>query len=227
MSILRNILTAIRGHATKAGEDLVDLQAIPILEQQERDVRKQTAEIEAELLNQQGDLHGVERDIALLKSKIEEHIGYGKEAKKKKKADLVTDISRQILVFEEELAQKESVKAQILSVVEEMKVTVEENKRAHEELKTQIDTIKRTDKLQKAQAAVDSSLSSSASNLQQASELAKRTLEKQQKVKDRQSAKKALDKEANDTSLEGKLEKAGITSTPSQEDKLKAIEDRF
>ena len=99
---------------------------------------------------------------------------------------------------------------------EKLRAAIRQAERNIKHLKQQVDTVKAVDNVQRAQAAVAERFSGSDSKLRTAMESLERIKEKQSLKSAQISAGAELAEELSETSLQSKLEDAGITSSGSQ-----------
>lgn len=224
MNIWSKIITALRGGATEVGESIVDSQALRILDQEIRDA--------AEELNQSKDglasiiaQHKLAGEkIAGLKKDIAEHEGYVLQALEKSDEELAQQVAQKVADLENTLATEESAEQQFSASADNLRAAIKGAENNLKRLKQQVDTVKATENVQRAQEAVAERHSGSNSKVQTALESLERIQERQKMKAAKMSAADELAKESDDSSLQTKLEEAGIVATgPSASDVLARV----
>ena len=110
---------------------------------------------------------------------------------------------------------------------DDLRSAIQAAERDIQRMKQQIDTVKATDSVQRAQAAVSERHSGSNSKLRTAMDSLERIKERQDLRSAQMSAAKELAEETGDQSLENRLEKAGIKPHgKSADDILKRLKKR-
>lgn len=222
MNVLDKMLTALRGGATEAGEAIVDSQALRILDQEIRDAYeelKQTKDSLAEIMARQ---KLAEEKSAKLKERISEHEGFALAALEKNDDSLALEVAEKIAEMENQLGQEDASASGFTSSANELRVAIKQTERNLTHLKQQVDTVKATANVQKAQAAVAERHSGSQSKMRTAMDSLDRIKEKQALKAAQMSSAAELAEESADLSLQAKLEEAGIA--PSAHNAAEVLE---
>lgn len=210
MNVLEKMLTALRGGATEAGEAIVDSQALRILDQEIRDAYeelKQTKDSLAEIMARQ---KLSEEKCVKHKERITEHEGYALAALEKDDESLALEVSEKIAEMENQLKMEEEAGAGFAESADNLRTAIKQTERNLSQLKQQVDTVKATENVQKAQAAVAERHSGSQSKMRTAMDSLDRIKEKQALKAAQISSAAELAEESTDVSLQAKLEDAGI-----------------
>lgn len=224
MNVWAKMITALRGGATEMGEAIVDTQALRILDQEVRDAS-------AELKNSKDSLVAIiarqklaEEKCAALKSKIEENEGYATAALEKGEESLALEVAQKIADYETQLKQEQLAADEFTASASKLKNAINQAEQNIKRLKQQVDTVKATENVQRAQAAVAERHSGSNSKMQTAMESLERIKEKQALKSAQMKAAEEMAAETQEDGLEQKLEKAGIKSSGSNaEDVLQRL----
>jgi phage shock protein A len=215
MKLWMKMITALRGGANELGEAVVDAQALRILDQEIRDASdelKKSKDSLAEIIARQ---KLAQEKANNNKSEVEKYEGYAIQALEKNDENLALEVAEKIAVLETQLQQNQQSASDFGASADSLRSAINQSEHNLKHLKQQIDTVKATESVQKAQAAVAQRHSGSNSKMRTAMDSLER-IKEQQALK---SAKFSADQEisaanAND-SLQAKLEEAGIVSNNS------------
>jgi phage shock protein A len=154
MNIWAKMMTALRGGVNEAGEAVVDSQALRILDQEVRDAYeelKQSKDSLAEIMARQ---KLAEEKCAALQKQIEEHEGYAIKALEKGDEPLAHEVAEKIADLESQLDQEKEAGDGYAASVNKLRTAIKKTERNLKRLKQQVDTVKATENVQRAQAAV-------------------------------------------------------------------------
>jgi phage shock protein A len=210
MNIWAKMMTALRGGVNEAGESLVDSQALRILDQEVRDAGedlKRSKDSLAEIIARQ---KLAEQKCAALQKKVSEHEGYAIKALEKGDEVLATEVAEQIAGFDNQLQQEQEAGQHYQEQADRLRTAIQQTERNLKRLKQQVDTVKATENVQRAQAAVSERHSGSESKMRTAMDSLERIKEKQALKSAQMAAAEELAAETSEVSLQAKLEKAGI-----------------
>ncbi len=227
MNVLEKMLTALRGGATEAGEAIVDSQALRILDQEIRDAYeelKRTKDSLAEIMARQ---KLSEEKCAKHKERISEHEGFALAALEKNDETLALEVAEKIAEMENQLKMEEESGTGFATSADNLRTAIKQTERNLSQLKQQVDTVKATENVQKAQAAVAERHSGSQSKMRTAMDSLERIKEKQALKAAQISSAAELAEESTDVSLQAKLEDAGIAPVAQNAaDVLKRLKDK-
>lgn len=210
MNILSKMMTALRGGATEAGEAIVDSQALRILDQEIRDAAnelKQSKDSLAAILARQ---KVAEEKCSALEKQIKEHEGYAIKALEKDDEALAREVAEKIADFENQLGQEKESASGFENSSESLRSAIKQAEANLKRIKQQVDTVKATENVQRAQAAVAERHSGSDSRIRTAVDSLERIKEKQALKAAQMSAASEIARETTETSLQTKLQEAGI-----------------
>ncbi len=227
MNIWEKMMTALRGGVNEAGEAIVDSQALRILDQEVRDASD-------ELNGSKGALSSIiarqklsEEKASNLKAEIEKHEGYTIQALEKGNDSLAHEVAEKVADFENRLAEEEATGAGFEESATSLRAAIRQAERNIKYLKHQVDTVKAAESVQRAQAAVAERFSGSDSKLRTAMDSLERIKERQALNKAQMNAANELSEELSETSLQTRLEEAGIAPTSkSADDVLERLKER-
>lgn len=215
MNIWAKMMTALRGGVAEMGESVVDSQALRILDQEVREASHELHQSKDALANIIARQKLAEEKCAQLRKNIAENETYARRALEKHEDALALEVAEKIADIENqlqlELAQSEGFEASASDLRSALK-QAEHNIRR---LKQQVDTVKATENVQRAQAAVAEKYSGSHSRMRTAMDSLERIKEKQALKSAKMQACAEVERETSNDTLQEKLQKAGIVSNGS------------
>ena len=210
MSIWAKVATAIRGGVSEAGEAIVDNQALRILDQEIRDADNDLIKSKEALTSIIAKRKLADKKVESLKASIAEYEGYAIQALDKGDEGLATEIAEKVAGIETEVLGEEALATSFADSEEQLRKAVSQTEGNLKRLKQQVDTVKATEKVQRAQAAVAARHSGANSSMRGA-------VDSLERLKNRQIERAAQFEAANElansteaVSLQDKLKSAGI-----------------
>ena len=210
MNVWAKMITALRGGVNEAGEAIIDSQALRILDQELRDAADELKASKDSLAAIIARQKLSEEKAGRLKESITENEGYALKAMEKGDDKLAHDVAEKIADLETQLKLEEETGAGYASSANDLRTAIQAAERDITRMKQQVDTVKATDSVQRAQAAVSERHSGSNSKLRTAVDSLERIKERQDLRSAQMSAARDLANDLGDESLENRLEKAGI-----------------
>ncbi len=210
MNVWSKLLTALRGGANEAGEALVDSQALRILDQEIRDADqelRQSREALAEIMARQ---KLASERVSKAEAKVAEYEQYALKALAADNETLATEVAEKIATLEAELAADREQAAGFAASVARLRQAVSQAEGHIRRLKQQVDTVKATESVQRAQLAVARRHGGSQAKLHTAVESLERIKQRQAERAARLEAETELAAEQPEASLDSKLRAAGI-----------------
>ncbi len=227
MNIWSKVITALRGGVNEAGEAIVDSQALRILDQEIRDAGEQLKQSKDHLVEILAHQKLAEEKSAQLQQKITEHENYAVQALEQDNETLAREIAEKIADLETKLSQEQQSKASFSASADELRAAIKQTEQNLAQIKQQVDTVKATENVQRAQAAIAERHSGTNSKMRTAMDSLERIKEKQALKSAQMDAAKTIAEETTDTSLQTKLEQAGIvTNTHRADDVLARLKNK-
>ncbi len=228
MNVWSKLLTALRGGANEAGEALVDSQALRILDQEIRDADQElrkSKEALAEIMARQK--LAAER-VDGTAAKVAEYESYALKALEAGNDNLAQEVAQKIANLENDLVLEREQADGFASSVAQLRKAVTQAEGNIKHLKQQVDTVKATESVQKAQQAVAQRYGGSQSKLHTAVESLERIKQKQAERAAKMDAAAELASTSNpDDALDAKLREAGIVAGSTSADNVLArLKDR-
>ncbi|MBC2657641.1 PspA/IM30 family protein [Pseudomonas sp. MSSRFD41] len=228
MNVWSKLLTALRGGANEAGEALVDSQALRILDQEIRDADQElrkSKEALAEIMARQK--LAAERADATA-AKVAEYESYALKALEAGNESLAQEVAQKIANLENDLVVEREQADGFAASVAQLRKAVTQAEGNIKHLKQQVDTVKATESVQKAQQAVAQRYGGSQSKLHTAVESLERIKQKQaERAAKMQAAAELASTGSPDDALDAKLREAGIVAGSTSADNVLArLKDR-
>lgn len=223
MNVWSKMLTALRGGANEVGEAVVDGQALRILDQEIRDADvelRKSKEALAEIMAR----HKLASDkVTKSAASIAEYEQYALKALDAGNETLAKEVAEKIANLEiEQAGEREQAEGFAVSVAQ-LRKAVTQAEGNIKRLKQQVDTVKATESVQKAQMAVAQRYGGSQAKLQTAVESLERIKQKQaERAAKMEASAELAATSAPDDSLEAKLRAAGIKADNASADSVLA-----
>jgi len=225
MSIFKKIITAVRGGASEAGEAIIDANSTRIFEQEIRDSEKHITIAKRDLTEVMAKQMQAARELAQVQASIKEHEGYAMQALNQGNEALAIEVAEKISELEISAAEQQQANESFLTSSDRLKELIKKSERQLTEYKRQLTMVKTTESVQKATSAITDNFTASNSKLLNAKDSLERIKKKQAMFDDKLKAAEQLESETPDSSLQSKLQAAGIgaqkTSAQSVLDRLK------
>ncbi len=210
MSIWAKVATAVRGGVSEAGEAIADNQALRILDQEIRDADNGLSKSKEALTGIIAKRKLADKKVEGLKSSLTEYEGYAMQALDKGDEELANEIAGKIAGLETELMAEEGVAKSFADSESQLRKAVTHTAANLKRLKQQVDTVKATETVQKAQAAVAARHSGTGSSMRSALDSLERLKNKQAERAAKFEAASELAESTEEVSLDDKLKAAGI-----------------
>ncbi len=226
MNILQKLFTAARGAATEVGETIVDNQALRILDQEIRDAdvelrkaKDALTEIMAKRKLGTNKVNDLRNTIKRYENNAMQALNQGNEA-------LATEVAERIAQMEADLATEEVLVNDFQQSEQNLRNTIAKTEGHIKRLKQQVQTVKATEAVQKAQASVAARHSGANSSMQGALGSLERIRQRQTEQAARFEAAEELDTMEGENDLDAKLAAAGIGSSAGGGDVLARLKAR-
>lgn len=222
---LSKLWTALKGGANEVAETIADKNSIRILDQELREAKDELKKCDENLTKIMAKRKLAENKVNDLQKEVEKYTQHAISASEKGEESLAIECAEKV----EELEQQLTTEASLLNGFKQSEVTLKENIRKAKtnvrRMEQQIDQVKATESVQKAQVAVSSRHMGANSKVKTALDSLERIKAKQQQRGAELEAASELADEESGSSLESKLASAGISSgaSGSGADKLAAI----
>lgn len=210
MNIWSKMITALRGGVNEAGEVIVDSQALRILDQEIRDAGNELTQSKDGLASIIARQKVGEEKCSSLQKQIDEHEGYAVAALNKGEEALAVEVAEKIADLENQLNQEKAATSGFEESASKLRAAIKSAEHNLKRMKHQVDTVKATENVQRAQASVAQRHSGSQSKIRTAMDSLERIKEKQSLNAAQMAAAEELAEDSSELSLRSKLEDAGI-----------------
>ena len=210
MSIWAKVATAVRGGVNEVGEAIIDNQALRILDQEIRDADNGLGKSKEALTSIIAKRKLADKKVASLKSSLAEYEGYAMQALDKGDEGLATEIAEKIAGLETELLAEDGMAGSFAGSESQLRKAVAQTEANLKRLKQQVDTVKATETVQRAQAAVAARHAGTGSSMRSALDSLERLKTKQAERAAQFEAASELAESTEQVSLDDKLKAAGI-----------------
>lgn len=210
MSVIKRVVTLLRGSVREIGESVVDANATRIYEQEIVDARQAIVAARNDLTMVMAQEMQSAREIERLQQEAARYESLAVEALDKSQESLAEEVAGRVAALEEELAgQTKAHAAYALQVVKlkDLVRTAEQRIREHER---EIGIAKTTESVYRATRSISENLGSGGSRLLNARESLERIKQRHEELADRMTAADQLEGELGHGALDRKLREAGI-----------------
>jgi phage shock protein A len=220
MSIFDKILTLFRGAATEAGQAVVDRNAIRILDQEIRDSQNALVKSRDDLTKIMAQRNLAARKLEDKVKKQDEYVGYIRGALARKDEGLARDVAAKLAPLETDIASENQVIASYDESIKTLQAAIRQTDTNLGRLKQQVDTVKVTESVQRAQTAIAARHSGGNSKMRTALDSLERVKQQQAEKAARLDAAHQLAQSDGDDDLRDRLAKAGILEDHSSADNI-------
>lgn len=223
-ALWRRLVAAVRGGVNELGEAIAESQALRILDQEIRDNDDELHRVRATLAETMARCKVAQERLAAANARLDEYEGYARKALKSGEDALVREIAAKISLLEIE-RDGHGVQAQeyaegiahLRKVAAQLEATINR-------LKQQVDTVRATENVQRAQAAVASRREGSGVRVRTALDSLERIKRRQAERGAQLEVAKTMSDDIGDDALDAKLRRAGIIA---DEDRTEAVLSRL
>ncbi|MCZ2721451.1 PspA/IM30 family protein [Marinomonas sp. 15G1-11] len=223
---LKKLWTALRGAANEGVEAVADTQAIRILDQEMREAKKELQACDESLTRIMAKRKLAQGKVDSLNADIETYTNHAIAASEKGDDALALECADKVGELEATLETEQSILESFQSSEKTLKSNISKAKTNVRRMEQQIEQVKATESVQKAQVAVSTRHMGANSKVKTALSSLDRIKEKQQQRSAELEVAEELANEENGSDLDAKLKAAGIKPGSSQKsgsDKLAQI----
>lgn len=223
MSVWRKLVTAVKGGVTEAAEAVADSQAIRILEQEIRDAKEELRRSDHARTQILAKCKLAQQKVDSLQSSISQ---YEEHARKAVDTDrqLALDCAQKVADLKAEMNTEQQYLDQFKQSEKQLAENISQAKNNLRRLEQQVDMVKATESVQKAQVAVSSRHMGANSKMKTATESLQRIQDKQNMRNAELQAAQELAADESTDDLEKRLANAGIKGgETSADDELSRI----
>lgn len=210
MSVIRKMVTLLRGSVREIGESVVDANATRIYEQEILDAKKNIDEARGSLTGVMAKEMQSAREIERLKKEIDRYEGLALEALNKSEEGLAEEVAAKVGTLEQDLEEQVKAHATYAIQVAKLKDLIKSAETRIREHEREMAIAKTTESVYRATRSISDNIGSSGSRLLDARQSLERIKQRHEELSDRMVAAEKLDNETGHKALEAKLAAAGI-----------------
>lgn len=211
MSVWKKLMTAVKGGVNEAAEAVADNQALRILDQEIREAKEELRRSDHSLTQIMAKRKLAEQKVKSLQSSVSEYESHAMSANEKGDQQLALDCAQKVVELRSQLDTEQQYVDQFTQSEKTLRNNISQAKNNLRRMEQQVDMVKATESVQKAQTAVSSRHLGANSKMKTAAESLSRIQDRQ---KERQAELEAASELAADESgdqLEKRLQAAGIS----------------
>lgn len=222
MSVWGKLFTALRGGVNEAAESVADSQAMRILDQELRDADNALRQARSDLAGLMATAKRIEKRVEDARAKEARDIQNARAAMEAGREDLARGLAERVSIARAELARDEADLEKMRQQQQAMMRTVKETEARIGTMKREVESVKATDSLQRAQKAIASSHAGVNSRLGSAMGSLERIRDRQTQLGARLEAGEELAALESGADLDRQLLEAGIGGRTSSADDILA-----
>lgn len=224
MSVWTKLITAIKGGANEAAEAVVDSQALRVLDQEIREAKEELRKSDYALTQIIAKRKLSDQKIAGLDQSIAEYETHARKAAEKGDQELALECAHKVVDLRSQKDAEQEYLTQYNSSEKSLRQNISQAKANLRRMEQQVDMVKATESVQKAQVAVSSRHMGANSKMKTAAESLTRIQERQKQRNAELEAANELAADESGSDLEARLAKAGIKGgSASADDELARI----
>lgn len=220
MSVIKKVVTLLRGSARELAENVVDANATRIYEQEIIDAKQSIFEARSSLADVMAKEMQSARAVSRLEGEVGHYEGLALEALNKTQESLAEEVAGKVAVLELELDEQRKAQASYASQVSKLKELIKSSEAKIREHEREIAIAKTTESVYKATQSISDNIGNSGSRLASARESLERIKQRHEHLADRMQAAEQLDHELGEKALATKLAAAGIGQDADRQRKV-------
>ncbi|MGI9479903.1 MAG: PspA/IM30 family protein [Hyphomicrobiaceae bacterium] len=222
MSIWMKLVTAVRGGANEAAEAVADNQAMRILDQEMRDAENALRKARSDLAGLMANGKRMEKRVNELNEKSERDMENARAAVTAGRQDLAEGLASRVANTRAELERDTADLERLWAQQQSMTQTIRQTESRIATMKREIESVRATESLQKAQSAIAATQSGVNSRLGSAMGSLERIKQRQEKTAAQIEAGEELAAMESGSDLDRQLLEAGIGGQVSSTDSIMA-----
>ncbi len=224
MSVIKKMVTALRGSVREIGESVVDANATRIYEQEILDAKDAITKAKEDLAGVMAKEMQTARAIEKLQQEVTRYESNAMEALDKQNEGLAEEVADKIGSLEAELQEQSKAHAAYAMQVSRLKDLIRSAEAKIRDHEREIGVAKTTESVYRATQSISDNLGQGGSRLVSAKESLERIRKRHEDLADRMTAAEQLDNEFGNAALERKLAEAGIGEAAQRK---QAVMDRI
>jgi phage shock protein A len=210
MSVMKKVMTLLRGSVREIGETVVDANATRIYEQEILDAKQSITQAKDDLAGVMAKEMQSARQIEKLQAEIARYEGLAVEALDKSQEALAEEVAGKVGGLEQELQEQTRAHAAYAVQVTRLKDLIKQAEGRIREHEREIGVAKTTESVYRATRSISENIGQGGSKLMSARESLDRIKQRHEDLSDRMTAAEQLNNEFGQGALEKKLAAAGV-----------------
>ena len=210
MSVLKDLMQAIKGGANELGEAVVDANAVRILEQEIRDAETAISSAKQSLTRMKSSEIRLRRDLSTLSADVADYEQKAIAALNAGEEALAAEVADRIAQVEGEREDKAGEQAALNAEVNKIHAMIKARERTIQKNKRELDKVRTVRELQRATESISRNFAATGSKGHRVSQALDRVKAKQQNWQDRMEAGDWLEAQENVDDIDAKLKAKGI-----------------
>lgn len=210
MSVWSKLITAVKGGANEAAEAVVDSQALRILDQEIREAKEELRKSDYALTQIIAKRKLSEQKIAGLEQSVTEYESHARKAAEKGDQTLALECAQKVVELRGQRDAEQEYLTQFQNSEKSLRQNISQAKANLRRMEQQVDMVKATESVQKAQVAVSSRHMGANSRMKTAAESLTRIQDRQKQRSAELEAANELAENESGSDLEARLAEAGI-----------------
>lgn len=210
MSVMKKVMTLLRGSVREIGETVVDANATRIYEQEILDAKQSITQAKDDLAGVMAKEMQSARQIEKLQAEIQRYEGLAVEALDKSQEALAEEVAGKVGAVELELQEQTRAHAAYAVQVTRLKDLIKQAEARIREHEREIGVAKTTESVYRATRSISENIGQGGSKLMSARESLDRIKQRHEDLADRMTAAEQLNNEFGQGALEKKLAAAGV-----------------
>ncbi|MGL5102300.1 MAG: PspA/IM30 family protein [Plesiomonas sp.] len=225
MSIWKKLFTAVKGGVNETAESIADSQALRILDQEIREAKDELRQSDNALITIVAKRKLAEQKVQTLEQSIDEYEQHALTAMEKGEETLALECAERVSKLRSEQESEQQYLDQFGTSETTLRTNITQAKEKLRQLEQQVDMVKATETVQKAQASVSARNVGANSKMRTAVESLDRIKQKQAEQQAKLEAASEQHAQESGDALQAKLKQAGIGGAPtsSAKDELARI----
>jgi phage shock protein A len=220
MSVIKKVVTLLRGSAREIAENVVDANATRIYEQEIIDAKQSILEARSSLADVMAKEMQAGRAVTRLEGEVGHYEGLALEALNKSQEALAEEVAGKVAGLEQDLEEQRQARQSYASQVSKLKELIKAAEAKIREHEREIAIAKTTESVYKATQSISDNIGHSGSRLASARESLERIKQRHEHLADRLQASEQLDRELGDKALATRLAAAGIGEDADRQRKV-------
>ena len=224
MSVWKRLVSAVKGGVNEAAEAVADNQALRILDQEIREAKEELRSSDHSLTQIMAKRKLAQQKVASFAKSVAEYETHAMTANEKGDQALALDCAKKVVDLRSQMDSEQQYVDQFTKSETTLRTNISQAKNNLRRMEQQVDMVKATESVQKAQAAVSSRHLGANGKMKTAAESLSRIQDKQNQRQAEMEAASELAADESGDELEKRLQSAGITgSNSSADDELARI----